>query len=77
MTRAVLSDNRIRDIDEVRKLVSRYLSTVRVAGSFGRLADAAVRDLGDKDLPLRYYRRDRLLSLEARMRWVESDLQEI
>jgi hypothetical protein len=40
------------------------------------LAERANRlylELGDRDLPLRYYSRERLMSVEARARWVEPD----
>lgn len=38
------------------------------------LADELVRVHGDKDLPLRFWSRERLFSPEARRGWVEPDL---
>lgn len=40
----------------------------------GELADELIASCGDKDLPLRDWSRDRLMSVEARLRWVEPDL---
>ena len=37
------------------------------------LANALYEARGDRDLPLRYYSKDRLFSVEARARWVEPD----
>jgi hypothetical protein len=34
-------------------------------------------ECGDRDLPLRYYSRDRLFSVEARRGWVEPDLNDL
>ena len=58
---------------------------VRVIGGFlaraGRdctlaaLANRLVTECGDRGLPLAYYSRERLMSWEARTRWVEPDLQ--
>lgn len=39
------------------------------------LAEELVRACGDKGLPLRYWSKDRLMSVEARLGWVEPDLQ--
>ncbi|MEO6236002.1 MAG: hypothetical protein ABIQ52_03330 [Vicinamibacterales bacterium] len=53
----------------------RLLANVRALGAAGELADV-VRQypaLGDKDLPLRYYSRERLFSDEARTSWVDPD----
>jgi hypothetical protein len=58
------------------KLVARYLSRVTEA-SIVQLANGVVHTYGDKELPFEYYSRDVLLSLEARMRWVEPDLKPI
>lgn len=38
------------------------------------LADEVIARLGDRDLPLRYYSRERLFSPAARRHWVEPDL---
>lgn len=39
------------------------------------LADEIIRLYGDKELPLRYWSQQRLMSREARFGWVEPDLQ--
>ena len=53
----------------------RLLADVRSQGASGELADVlrAYPDLADKDLPLRFYTRDRLFGDEARAGWVEPD----
>jgi hypothetical protein len=38
------------------------------------LARRLIEKYGDRDLPFRYYSRDRLFSVEARRGWVEPDL---
>ena len=58
------------------KLVSSYLSRV-TEGSLVQLANGVIRAFGNKELPFEYYSRELLLSLEARMRWVEPDLKPI
>ena len=57
------------------RLVARYLSTADSEKSIVELANGVIRAFGNKDIPFEYYTRDRLLSLEARMRWVEPDLK--
>jgi hypothetical protein len=37
-------------------------------------ANSLIKAHGDKTLPLKYYSRERLMSWEARTRWVEPDL---
>jgi hypothetical protein len=39
------------------------------------LADELIRLLGDKNVPLEYYSRERIMSVEARRGWIEPDLQ--
>lgn len=53
----------------------RLLADVRSQGASGELADVlhAYPDLADKDLPLRFYTRERLFGDEARAGWVEPD----
>ena len=53
----------------------RLLANVRALGAAGELAEV-LREfpaLADKDLPLRYYSRERLFSDEARTGWVDPD----
>jgi hypothetical protein len=39
------------------------------------MADALIAEYGDKNLPFRYWSRERLMSPEARAGWVEPDLE--
>jgi hypothetical protein len=41
------------------------------------LYNLVIATLGDKTLPLKYYSRERLMSVEARRRWIEPDLDEL
>ena len=59
------------------RLVARYLSEADADKSIVELANGVIRAFGNKDIPFEYYSRDRLLSLEARMRWVEPDLKQM
>ena len=45
--------------------------------SLAILANELLHRLGDKNLPLTYYSRERLLSLEARVKWIEPNLKRI
>lgn len=44
-------------------------------GGFITLLNGLLETYADPQLPLQYYSRDRLMSWEARTRWVEPDLQ--
>ncbi len=57
------------------RLVAKYLSGADAGKSIVELANGVIRVFGNKDIPFEYYSRDRLLSLGARMRWVEPDLK--
>jgi hypothetical protein len=59
------------------RLVSKHLSETDAGASIVEVANGVIRAFGNKDTPFDYYSRDRLLSLEARMRWVEPDLKPI
>jgi hypothetical protein len=63
--------------ETITVLWMRVLADVRARGASGELADVlrAHPALADKDLPLRYYSRERLFSDEARTAWVEPDRQ--
>jgi hypothetical protein len=56
-------------------VIDRFLVATDRSRPTDELADALVRECSDKELPLRYWSRDRLLSAEARLRWIEPDLQ--
>ena len=58
------------------KLVGKYLSRVAEA-SIVEVANGVICAFGDNELPFEYYSRDLLLSLRARMGWVEPDLKPI
>jgi hypothetical protein len=55
----------------------RLLDAARHEGGAGELADVVRErpELADKDLPMRYYTRERLFSEQARTAWVEPDRQ--
>ena len=55
-------------------LIARFVAAADRAEPEDELAERLVREYGDRDWPLRYYSRDRLLSAEARRGWVEPDL---
>jgi hypothetical protein len=63
--------------ETITVLWMRLLADVRARGASGELSDVlrAHPALADKDLPLQYYTRERLFSDEARVGWIESDLQ--
>jgi hypothetical protein len=56
-------------------VVSRYLSETRAGSSIVELLHGLIDSYGDRNLPLRYYSKERLMSWEARTRWVEPDLK--
>jgi hypothetical protein len=55
-------------------IIARFLGEVDPGQPVDALADELIRRYGDKQLPLRYYSRERLLSVEARLGWVGPDL---
>jgi hypothetical protein len=55
--------------------VSFYLAAAGKDRSVLALANGLLRLLGNKDLPLRYYTRERLMSPLARVSWVEPDVR--
>jgi hypothetical protein len=56
-------------------VVQRFVERCDRSRSWSELADAVVRECGERDLPYRYYSRERLDSWEARTTWLEPDLQ--
>ena len=54
--------------------VRRHVREAGIEREITELVNSAVRVL-DRDLPLAYYSRDRLMSWDARTRWVEPDLR--
>lgn len=65
--------------ETITMLWMRLLEEVRARGGSGELAEVLVAypELADKNLPLRYYSRERLFSDAARVGWIEPDLQSL
>jgi len=60
------------------RLVRCYLKEVSTFDcTLAVLANELCKRCGDKSLPLTYYARERLMSAEARMNWIEPDLREL
>lgn len=57
------------------RVLSKHLSECGEGASILDLTNRLIETDGDKNLPLEYYSKKRLMSLEARTRWVEPDLQ--
>lgn len=55
-------------------LVARELRAVRIDASLAEITNAVVAACDDRTIPLRYYSRERLMSWEARTRWLDPDL---
>jgi hypothetical protein len=54
--------------------IARFAETAATARPIDELADALVGECGARDLPLRHWTRERLMSREARLAWLEPDL---
>ena len=59
------------------RTVCGYLAEESRNRSIVSLANGLIAQYGDGTLPFRYYTRDRLMSWEARLNWVEPDLRAI
>ena len=57
------------------RVISRFLESANLDCTLAVLANDLIEKCGDKNLPLTYYSRERLMSWEARTRWVEPDLK--
>jgi hypothetical protein len=55
------------------RVIRRFLSAAKPDCTLVALANSLVAACGDKNLPLLYYSRERLMSVQARSRWVEPD----
>jgi hypothetical protein len=55
-------------------VINRFLRCADRSTEIDQLAEELIRRCGGKDLPLRYYSRERLFSVPARRGWVEPDL---
>jgi hypothetical protein len=56
-------------------MIGDYLGRTPIAGSLADLANGLVAACVDRELPFRYYSRERLMSDAARAAWVEPDLR--
>jgi hypothetical protein len=56
------------------RVIDRFLSNVGRTRPADELAEELIRLHGDKELPLRYWSKQRPMSSEARLSWVEPDL---
>jgi hypothetical protein len=57
------------------RMIRRFLSTASPDCTLMMLVNSLINVLGDKNLPLEYYSRERLMSWEARTEWLEPDLK--
>jgi hypothetical protein len=57
------------------RLIAKFLARAPRDCTLAALANSLAGECGDKGLPLAYYSRERLMSREARARWVEPDLR--
>lgn len=55
-------------------VIEKYLKGVKEYSSFLDLVNGLINEFGDKQLPFKYYSKERLMSWEARTNWVEPDL---
>lgn len=56
------------------RLISHFLEGQNVSRPVDQLAEALLEKWGDRKLPFIFYSKERLMSKEARQRWVEPDL---
>ncbi len=59
------------------RIVRGYLAEESRNRSIVHLANGLIAKYADRTLPFRYYTRDRLMSWEARLNWVEPDIRAI
>lgn len=59
------------------RVISLFLKGANLDCTLAVLANDLIEQCGDKDLPLTYYSRERLMSWEARTTWVEPDLKSL
>jgi hypothetical protein len=57
------------------RMIASFLSRAGKEWQVDKLAEALFKRIGDKRLPFEYYSKERLMSVEARARWVEPDLK--
>ncbi len=59
------------------RLIRAFLDSVDACGPIDALAQDLIGRFGDRDLPLRFFSQERLFSVEARLSWVEPDLEQL
>nr|WP_242030389.1 MULTISPECIES: hypothetical protein [unclassified Coleofasciculus] len=57
------------------RIISRYLSIAGKNFSIVDITNEFIKNYGKKSFPLQYYSRDRLMSWQARISWIEPDLK--
>jgi len=55
------------------RVIGKFLFDANLDCTLAMLASSLINACGDKNLPLEYYSRERLMSWEARMGWLEPD----
>ena len=58
-------------------LIDAWVAAADGTSGLDELADAMIDELGHRELPLRYYSRERLFSVDARRAWLEPDLMPV
>jgi hypothetical protein len=56
-------------------VIRKFLSAANPDCTLVMLANSLINVCGDKNLPLEYYSRERLMSWEARTKWLEPDVK--
>lgn len=56
-------------------VVNKYLKNPGGRNSIVELVNGLLENYGERSLPLKYYSKDRLMSWDARISWVEPDLK--
>jgi hypothetical protein len=57
------------------RLIHHFVATVDPQRPVDELAQELINRFGERDLPLRFYSRERLFSVEARLGWLTPDLE--
>jgi hypothetical protein len=57
------------------RVIRKFLSAANPDCTLKMLANSLINLCGDKNMPLEYYSRERLMSGQARTRWLEPDLK--
>ena len=59
------------------RAIRRYLAMAETDCSFVSLLNGLIETCGDRNFPLEYYSRERLMSYAARIAWIEPDLKSL